>query len=442
MALDDLCADAEEPDSAAQKPTDMGRAWEGLQSLKRGMQDEFQRFHAMACGSAYPSIRKLHEQLRSYKALADRGTLVYRDVLDGGVPDTLADIFAFASLSHAISEILVRQGRMQETDILTGLQRWRDCIHDSDEKDAFDMLVSSMWPSRWASPPLQKQPPSFDPHGREGSLHVAENSGNHSNFLEPVAASIAAEIGRLPKNLSDPGQPRAVQPLSMEEEVLGVTDLTEQEFSFSQLRSLGDHGNLYVAPKDLNDTRDVEWWRVVWLRDPEYPIPRYAAERASPYTSPVGIGLPDLGMPIPSDRMPPILASSPSSSRSQRLLQFQDTDNGAGCAVQNLRNTVAFLAVFVFVKNTGEYLFLLSGSGKTVARSRSGSAYAHERSKAENRLRKGFFEPLKSADAKDARFLALLAVAEKFVALGLLRTDEEVQDYLLTVAKVSGTNSA
>ncbi len=102
----------------------------------------------------------------------------------------------------------------------------------------------------------------------------------------------------------------------------------------------------------------------------------------------------------------------------------------------NLRNTVTFLAVFAFAKDAGDSLYRLSGSGMTALRRNAGSVTAIERSKAERKLRREFFDPLKRAGVDDFRFLALLSVAKKFVVLGLLRTEEEVQDYLITVSKV------
>ena len=103
----------------------------------------------------------------------------------------------------------------------------------------------------------------------------------------------------------------------------------------------------------------------------------------------------------------------------------------------NLRNTVTFLAVFAFITDTGEGFYLLSGSGMTVIHRKSGSVSASKRSKADRKLRKEFFDPLKRAGAEDSCFLALLAVAKNFVIQGSLRTEEEVQNYLLTVCKVT-----
>jgi hypothetical protein len=215
----------------------------------------------------------------------------------------------------------------------------------------------------------------------------------------------------------------------MEDEVIDVTKLTEEEFNFSVLRSLGDNNtNGYVPPKHINDTRDVAWWC-----DPKQPIPGYTESR---HTPPVATDPLTSNPPVQNCQLPPVLPSSSFSIPRRRPFEFHVADKVTDCAVQNLRNTVAFLAVFAFARDTGEGLSLLSGSGRTVARSRTGAAFANERSKAERRLRKDFFEPLKRAGADNSRFLALLTVAKRFVVLGSLGTDDEVQDYLLAVSEV------
>lgn len=112
------------------------------------------------------------------------------------------------------------------------------------------------------------------------------------------------------------------------------------------------------------------------------------------------------------------------------------TDGVSDCKATNLRNTITFLAVEVFASDSGQGFYLLSGSGMTAARSRTGSGGANERSKIERRLRREFFDPLKKTGADDDEFLALLAVAKKFVVLGLFGTKVEVQDYLVAISKV------
>jgi hypothetical protein len=122
-----------------------------LRLLKRGVGAEFQRFNDMTSGSVSPAIRHLRTQFSSSKALTYGGIFVYRDVFDGLLPETLADIFALFCLFHTISPISMHRKRMEEAQVLSGVQRWRDCIQDVDERGAFDCLALRMRPSSIAS---------------------------------------------------------------------------------------------------------------------------------------------------------------------------------------------------------------------------------------------------------------------------------------------------
>ncbi|KAH6840603.1 hypothetical protein B0I37DRAFT_384656 [Chaetomium sp. MPI-CAGE-AT-0009] len=420
--LDDLFNREPEVDPPVGEMGDASKAWRGLGFLRRGMKAEFRRFDDVAYRSASPTIRRLRSRFPSFRALADCGTLVYRDVLDGLCPGTLEEIFAFASLSHAMSQILVRQKRMEEAQVLSGVQRWRDCIDNGDERSVFDTLASSMWPSSCVSSTRPEQAASSS-HSQANP--VPEGWENASQFLQKVATIAATEMGHLPSDAShrgDAGLPLA----SVEEDVLNLTGLTGEEFDFSQLRRFGD-SDAYVPPKGI-DPRELSKFCA-----PSQPIPGYSL---SPLCPPL-LGDPPMSTPpAPDCQMSPSPSSSTSHpSGGQRLYHFPVTDEVFDCKAINLRNTITILAVLAFASDSGGAFYLFSGSGKTAIHSRNGSAWASERSKAERRLRREFFDPLKKAGADDASFLALLAVAKKFVVLGLLGTENEVQDYLIAISK-------
>lgn len=394
----------------------MGSAWIGLRSLKRGMQAEFRRFNNLTSDSESPAARRLHTHLSSPKALADRGTLVYRDVLDGLLPDTLVDIFAFASLSHAISRILVRRKRMQEAQVLSGLQRWGDCIQDADERGAFYTLASGMWPSSFESSPRGEWPSTSSPHGGNHPSHAPEVQDNGSLFLKQAAAITAAEIGRVSEGLSSPRQ-SGISPANMEQEVLDITSLTGQEFNFSLLCGSGDDGDGYVAPRDIDPKEIGRFY------EPGQPIPGYCL---SPLSAPAASSSPPTSSLHTADcHIPPPQPSPGLSFTSQDLYEFRITEKVYDCPVLNLRNTVLFLAVFAFVQDTGECFYLLSGNGKTVARSRIGSASASERSKIERRLRKEFFEPPQKGRSRRCPLLSAAGSCQEVCRAGFTRDRRE-----------------
>ncbi len=245
-----MCQRSTRPKDPSQPTRDLNRAWRGLQSLDKGMQAEFQRFCDATAETTSSTLCQLRARFHSSKTLTNHGILVFRDVLDGFLPDTLGDIFAFASLSHAVSEILVRRKRMKKAEVLSGLERWRNCIRDAADRDTFATLAARIWPQAFASSP-QREPVSKSSLGHEarGDHNGPDSEGQDtsSEFLREVAAIASAEMGHLSNTLSDTGHPGTL-PASLEQDVLEVTNLTEQEFDFSLLRSLSaDNGGGCVA---------------------------------------------------------------------------------------------------------------------------------------------------------------------------------------------------
>jgi hypothetical protein len=167
----------------------------------------------------------------------------------------------------------------------------------------------------------------------------------------------------------------------------------------------GDNG--YLAQKGNDPTENN------YFVDPNQPIPFYHQSLHSyPPNQAITLPLPPLTPP----------------TRGRRPFEFQITDKLSDCAATNLQNTPMFVSVSVFAKDASECFYLLSGSGMTAAHSRTGSAHANQRPKTERKLRETFFGPLKKTGTDNACFLALLAVAKKFVVLGSLGTGEEVLD--------------
>lgn len=350
------------------------------------MEAELRRFNDVASKSASPAIIRIRSRFTSSKALANCGALVYRDVLDGFCPGTLDDVFAFASLSYAMSRILVRQKRMEEAQVLSDVQRLRNYIDNVDERSIFDTLASKMWST----------------------------------------TSTAAEMYRLSGDALGSGD-TGILSASLEEDALNLTERIGQEYYFAALRR-PDGGNTYTPPKGT-DPREVSNFC-----PPGQPIPGYNPPPfyTLPLRGPPTATHPSLGSQTPL--RPPVPTSSPIGA--QPVYHFKITDKVFDYKALNLRNTIAFLAISAFASDPGDGFYLLSGSGKTARPSRTGSVGASERSKIEKKLRRELFDPLKKGGTDDAGFLALLAVAKKFVVLGLLETKEEVQDFLITIAKV------
>lgn len=142
---------------------------------------------------------------------------------------------------------------------------------------------------------------------------------------------------------------------------------------------------------------------------------------------------PHIRPPVAKD-CPCIGTDNPAVKRN--IIKFKCFNRDSDTAIFKLRDTPMFLVVVAFAQDTGDVFYRLSGCGKTVHAMRKSSAYARERSKAERRLRRDLFNPMKNSGESNVVFLALLAVAKSFVILGSLGTLEHAQDYLVAISRV------
>ncbi|KAH6641825.1 hypothetical protein F5144DRAFT_484053 [Chaetomium tenue] len=397
-----------------------GGALTGVRSLLEGVEAEFQRFNNVSSKSTSPATLRLRSRFRSSKELAHDGMLVCRDLSEGLPPDTLEEVFAVACVSHAMSQILVGQKRMEETQVLSGLQQWKEGIETLDERSDFDALASEMWPSRYTSSTRPEQSAS-GPHVMEG----IDLPGGQDNTLHLPPG--AAEMGQVSQDALPAGDTRpSVTALGGNTLELWA-NRTPGAFGFSQLRHV-DGGYSYVPRNDI-DPRELFKFCSPNEHIPGYnPSPPHSPGLEAPPPAPV---LAISGCESPPAR--PSLTSLPCDD--QDHYYFPIVNEVFYCKAINLRNTITFLAVLGFAGNDDYGFYQLAGNGMTVEHRKIGSVWDRERLETEKRLRSEFFDPLKEAETEDAGFRAMLAVAEMFVRLGLLGTREKVQDFLIAISK-------
>ncbi|KAL2882824.1 hypothetical protein SGCOL_001513 [Colletotrichum sp. CLE4] len=128
------------------RTNEIKRAWSGLRGLRKGLEHQHQRLKSIASEASSTNIQKLSQAYANPKTMGEMGILVYRDMLDFVIPDTLVEVVAFTSVSYVISGLLFQRGRVAKTDILSGLQRWGDCITNVDDRKAFASFALKMWP--------------------------------------------------------------------------------------------------------------------------------------------------------------------------------------------------------------------------------------------------------------------------------------------------------
>ncbi|OHE94377.1 hypothetical protein CORC01_10305 [Colletotrichum orchidophilum] len=428
-------------------------AWSGLRGVRKGLKRQHQRLQDIASKSSSANIRKLLDAYISPKRMGEMGILAYRDVLDFIVPDTLAEVVAFTSLSYVISNLLLQRGRIAETDVLSGIQRWGDCIVNVDDRKAFASFASEMWPLehlRTMNEVAKSNGQDDDKDSnRSRSKHpAADNRGslelpNVQSTPQAIGGSSTSKEIREAALLNSYGletlpetRPSALiqHPYgspSLDNDVLNIMNQTWEEYDFSQFSSLpqspaftaggpGFHHD-ELSPRPGVDPKSMDYY---WSGLSLELIP---SQTFSP--------MPDPPLPAPSAPAVEERASVGSEVDKRHIINFQCFNRDSDTAIFKLRDTPMFLAVLVFSHDTGDFFYRLSGCGKTVHCTKRSSAYTIERSKAEKRLRKEVFDPMKKSESGNVAFLALLSVAKRFVVLGSLGTLKDVQDYLVAISR-------
>ncbi|RYO97328.1 hypothetical protein DL763_002788 [Monosporascus cannonballus] len=214
----------------------MAAQWAAIRSLGEETEHHHRRFQTMPSLSDDPILAQLREDFSHAKNIRKTGIIIFRDVLDGYRPTKLKEIFAFASLSYAVSQILFKAGRIDKFQILAGVKTWRDSISNDREKEAFNKLAYHLWPE--SKDHLHFIPvPRTDPESRislprqvhyENPATAFMNLASNATFDYPWPEQI---IGL--EELDDTGSS-----LDFVGQALELTDYTHQAFDFSQLQNI------------------------------------------------------------------------------------------------------------------------------------------------------------------------------------------------------------
>ncbi|KAK3357961.1 hypothetical protein B0T25DRAFT_540642 [Lasiosphaeria hispida] len=368
--------------------------WAVLRCLRQAMVAHHRRFQEVIANSPVPAASKLAHAYPSAKAMCEKGILTFRDILNGVSPTGLAGVFAFASLSYAISILLFERGRLRREHILLGLEVWKDSIHDSEEREAFSWLAQALFleaETQLRQPPkglIEDSATGFRLHHRPLEGDCLESGlcvrGDGPLVSGPDMGSTSGEgldsgYGAVP---------------TVEEMVLQLADLSYAEFHFFELGGLSEQEQTFGrASREGNVTETV-----------------------ASNDNRAALAAPQPQLYLPSSESP-----------------HEPTRTNGEAA----KRTHIFLAVVDFVKGAGGFLYALSGNGITTKTRPSGDgglARADDRSRFERQTRKEFFDRLPREEA-DPVFLGLLSAAKKFVALGCLQTMEEVLELLTCVSR-------
>lgn len=158
----------------------MARQWDAILELRKEINQHHKRFLVQTQGTDDAIIQSLRTEFPCANKIRETGPLLMRGILEGDQPESIADIFAFTSLSYAVSKILIRRNRMKQSDILADLDVWRDAISDPAERMSFDIISQKLWPEAqgggwYADGAGPAAPPHVDqdvPYPRDLSTYV------------------------------------------------------------------------------------------------------------------------------------------------------------------------------------------------------------------------------------------------------------------------------
>jgi hypothetical protein len=131
------------------EPQHAASQWAALRRLREETESQYSRVRLAILSWNNVILSTLfNERYPDVKTLREQGLRIFRDILEDECfrPGTLEDVFAFVSLWYAISKLLAKENRIQEHEILSGLSTWRECIESIPEREAFDILMTNLWP--------------------------------------------------------------------------------------------------------------------------------------------------------------------------------------------------------------------------------------------------------------------------------------------------------
>jgi hypothetical protein len=388
----------------------MASQWAAIRGLREETAFHHKRFKQLAPTLGDPAVAKLLDLYPDAQSIRNKGAQLVKDVLEGFQPRELSLVFAFASFAYAISKLLYKQGRIDESEILADLKTWRDMIADPRERDTFDLIAQNLWPeakdhlrSIPTTPCVFDNYPVLDPMTGDGNPPGARGAAHAApDFPSPLPAEARVGGARVSSD-HVPYLDTAGNDLNdyfgfnlMVRDTVDLMNQSHETFDFAAFGSL----NTLCFPPLTSDWPPP----TSFLREGGQP----RRDRTASHRPPDGL----------VERELPRLIKPPDKAE--------------------LDDTGMFLAVLLFLQDIAQLVYTLSG--RSIASRRQKLYKAEEAGQRTFYLsaRETFFEPRRRCqrEPRSPPFLALLSVAEKFTESGLLRTISEIKHYLVSVAAV------
>jgi hypothetical protein len=391
----------------------MAAQWDAIRDLRKETEYHHQRFQRMATLANDPILSQLRESYKDSKSIRTTGILIFRDVLDGFQPSKLRDIFAFASLSYAVSQLLFKSGRIDKMEILGGLKAWRDSIADASEREAFNKLAHNLWPeakNHLHFIPIPQMTPRSDTCWPRPPSNYQDTTSATMN--RPYDSFPGPPLGHGPVT-SDMSVPNLVfeeldginqTSFGFAEHLIDLTKFTQEVWEFSRLNDLSSvETNRQTTTSDIPATFSV---------DAEQSHSQHFGWHQQPAEYPSLLG----------DNAPGGAEHVSPESDAEKI---------------RLQDTLVFVVVVTFIFEIKDLLNILSGRGLVSKPDKLYKNQEQQQKRFYKSAKEDFFEPRACSRPIPYRtYTALLSVAKIFTREAYLKTISEVKHYLVTVAVV------
>ncbi|RMJ15839.1 hypothetical protein CDV36_004480 [Fusarium kuroshium] len=125
-----------------------------LKDLNNAFRSRYQQFHRLAAESPSADLTsflgEIREKCPTPKELRQLGTRIFKQVVQGTPPNTLLEIFAFISLSQAMTTVMRSRDIQIDSDPGTiDYLAWRTCIEDESSRRLYDEILITWFHPCW-----------------------------------------------------------------------------------------------------------------------------------------------------------------------------------------------------------------------------------------------------------------------------------------------------
>ncbi|KAF4963657.1 hypothetical protein FSARC_8362 [Fusarium sarcochroum] len=451
LELDALCSTTsinEEPD--AQLYNSDGDvyareiAWTSIRTVRDGMQVLWEHFVDVAQTLNVPVINRICNDYQDAKGLRQTGVFAFRNTLTGPVPNDLAKIFAFCSLSYVVSRLLYARDRLAEGEILAGVSVWLDALEDSDEREAFQMLARRLWPEarnhlhfidfhldeesqRLASSLRRGENPIFTPSTHTNpTLLLTDDVRSEplAGYDQPTPMSLYNQTNLQSFDL--PAGSISIEPSLINERAKEISPIYAQNLADRTSEELGFSLGLEEPPGSTLGSQLAPWQ---WFGPS-------TSQSLNFDTSTLGLTTPESFAGRSNGHILPSITPT----HDPDIQSLMNAEIG-GDDRKNLWETSVFKAVLQYIRGNCSFWYALSGCGLVSKDLRSCLAWGQERLTQKRHIQTTYIHPLSSEKhARDLPSRGIISVAETFVEWGLLQSIEEIQYYMERIGNVSDTN--